>query len=361
MQLHQEFYELSAWWLSRMLATSVPLKEKLTFLLHGQFPTAVSKVRFPLYMYGQNQLFRTQGSGNFDTLTQAVARDPAMMIWLDADSNKASNPNENFARELMERFTMGIGTYTQADVRAAAYCFTGWQLDRATGTFSINAADHLDTPQTVLGNAGINTGQQVIDIVTNSEASSHYVPSRFWSYLAYPVSPRNPVVSELAPAYAANRNVGNLLSAIFNHPQFVSAQARNGLVKQPVEYVVGALRAVGVTPSDLRARPAQLLPVFAGLGQVPFDPPSVGGWPQNSYWLSTAAALTRWEFAHRLARTGDISMVADAARSERVDAAAQMLSVDGWGTTTAAALQRATSDPPTLVTLALVSPEYVSN
>jgi len=116
-----------------------------------------------------------------------------------------------------------------------------------------------------------------------------------------------------------------------------------------------------VTPSDLRARPAQLLPVFAGLGQVPFDPPSVGGWPQNSYWLSTAAALTRWEFAHRLARTGDISTVADAARSARVDAAAQMLSVDGWGTTTAAALQRATSDPPTLVTLALVSPEYVSN
>jgi uncharacterized protein (DUF1800 family) len=360
-QLHQEFYELSTWWLSRMLATSTPLKEKLTFLLHGLFPTAVSKVRFPLYMYGQNQLFRTQGNGDFDKLTQAVARDPAMMIWLDADSNKASNPNENFARELMERFTMGIGTYTQADVRAAAYCFTGWRLNRATGTVSIDAADHLDAPQTFLGNAGINTGQQVIDIVTHSEASSRYVPSRFWSYLAYPVAPHNPVVSELAPGYAADRNVGNLLSAIFNHPEFISSQARNGLVKQPVEYVVGALRAVGVTPSDLQARPGQLLPVLAGLGQVPFDPPSVGGWPQNGYWLSTAAALTRWEFAHRLARTGDISMVADAARSERVDAAAQMLSVDGWGTTTAAALHRVTSDPPTLVTLALASPEYASN
>ena len=111
-QVRQEFVDLTTWWLSRMLVTSTPLNEKLTLLLHGQFPTALSKVKFPVYMYGQNQLFRTQGSGDFTTLTQAVATDPAMLIWLDADSNKANDPNENFARELMERFTMGIGTYT---------------------------------------------------------------------------------------------------------------------------------------------------------------------------------------------------------------------------------------------------------
>ncbi len=138
-QLHEQFAELTTWWLSRMLATTNPLKEKLAFLLHGHFPTAISKVRYPLYMYTQNQLFRTQGSGDFTELTQAVAQDPAMLIWLDANSNKASNPNENFARELMERFTMGVGTYTQADVRAASYCFTGWRLDRKTGGFSISA------------------------------------------------------------------------------------------------------------------------------------------------------------------------------------------------------------------------------
>jgi uncharacterized protein (DUF1800 family) len=361
MQLRQQFVELSGWWLARMMATANPLKEKLTFLLHGHFPTAISKVRYPLYMYGQNQLFRTQGSGDFDTLTQAVATDPAMLIWLDANSNKASNPNENFARELMERFTMGIGTYTQADVRAGAYCFTGWKLDLRTNAYAFDAGQHSTTPQTFLGTPGVNTGQQVIDIVTHSEASSHFVPSRFWSYLAYPVNPDHPVVAELAPAYAADRNIGNLVTAIFRHPQFTQPQALNGLVKQPTEYVVGALRALGVSAADVQARPTKLLAVFESLGQVLFDPPSVGGWPQNGYWLSTAAALSRWKFAHRLARAADISPVSDASPSLRVEAAADMLTVSNWSDTTARALQRAAGDPPTLVTLALVSPEYVSN
>ncbi len=202
-QLHEEFLELTTWWLSRMLVTSNPLKEKLTFLLHNQFPTAISKVRYPLYMYTQNQLFRTRGSGDFTALTQAVAQDPAMLIWLDAKSNKKSNPNENFARELMERFTMGVGTYTQADVRAASYCFTGWRLNPQTGAFEIQARQHSTAPQKFLGVSGVTSGQQVIDIVTHSDASSTFVPARFWSFLAYPVTPRDPVVADLAPGYAA--------------------------------------------------------------------------------------------------------------------------------------------------------------
>jgi uncharacterized protein (DUF1800 family) len=361
-RIHQEFVSLTGWWLGRMLATTNPLKEKLTFLLHNHYPTAISKVRYPVYMYGQNQVFRSQGGGDFTALTQAVAQDPAMLLWLDANSNKASNPNENFARELMERFTMGIGTYSQADVRAASYCFTGWRLDPRTDHFSIAARLHTTAPQTFLGQSGITSGQQVIDIVTTSEASSRFVPSRLWNYLAYPVAPSDPVVTDLAPAYAADRNITNLLTAIFEHPAFTQRRSLEGLVKQPTEYVVGALRALGVTPADVAGpRSAQLVPVFAGLGQVLFDPPSVGGWPQNGYWLSTASALARWKFAHRLARTTDISVVADAAPGQRVDAAAHLLSVSGWSPTTAAALGQAAHDPPTLVTLALASPDYVSN
>ncbi len=339
-QLRAQFVELTTWWLSRMLATSNPLKEKLTFLLHGHFPTAISKVRFPVYMYDQNQLFRTQGSGDFDTLTQAVAQDPAMLIWLDANSNKASNPNENFARELMERFTMGVGTYTQADVRAASYCFTGWRLDPRTGSFDIAARQHSAAPQMFLGVSGVNTGQQVIDIVTQSDVSSHFVPSRFWSYLAYPVTPSDPVVADLAPGYATDRNLGNLLTAIFQHPEFTQAQSLQGLIKQPTEYVVGTLRALGVTSNELQTRrPAELVSVFANLGQVLFDPPSVGGWPQNSYWLSTSAALARWKFARQVAHTTDISTVADASPGDRVDAAAEMLTVSNWSAGTAASLR----------------------
>ena len=359
-QLHREFVEFTTWWVGRMLATSNPLKEKLTFLLHGQFPTAISKVRYAAYMYRQNQLFRTQGSGDFGQLTQAVATDPAMLIWLDANSNKAADPNENFARELMERFTMGVGTFTQADVRAAAYCFTGWRLNPRTGSFSVAARQHSTQPQEFLGVGGVDSGQEVIDLVTQSSASEHFVPSRFWSFLAYPVTPADPVVADLAPGYAADHDIQNLLAAIFGHPQFTQSRSLQGLVKQPTEYVVGALRALGVAPADL-GQPAALLQAFAGMGQVLFDPPSVGGWPQNSYWLSASAALARWEFAHRLARRADISVVSDASRTDRVDAAAALLTVPRWSAATAGALQRAAGDPPTLVTLALVSPEFVSN
>jgi len=349
---------LTNWWLGRMVATTNPLQEKLTFLLHGHFPTSISKVRFPLYMYGQNQVFRTQGAGDFDTLTQAVAIDPAMLIWLDAASDIGSSPNENFARELMERFTMGIGTYTEDDVRAGAACFSGWRLNRVTNAFAFDAKQHNNSPQTFLGNQ-INSGQQAIDLATHSSASAKFVPAAFWSHLAYPVTTQDPVVADLSPGYAADRNVANLLRAIFQHPSFVSNASLTGLIKQPTEYVVGALRALGVPASSLKAGAVQS--VLAGLGQVLFDPPSVGGWEQNGYWLSTAAALTRWDFAHRLASTADISSVADQPVAARVDATAALLSLTGWSATTAAALQQAAGNPETLVTLGLVSPEYVSN
>jgi uncharacterized protein (DUF1800 family) len=359
--LRSEARALIAWWVARMVATTNPAQEKLTFLLHGHFPTAISKVRYPQFMYGQNQLFRSQGSGDFTQLTQSVATDPAMLIWLDASSDKAADPNENFARELMERFTMGIGTYTEADVRAAAYCFTGWQLDLRTGAFSISSLDHSDAPQTFLGHVGINSGTQVIDIVTTTAASARYVPAALWSHLAFPVTTSSPVVGDLAPAYGADHDVAGLLSAIVSHPDFVSNSTLTGLIKQPVEYAVGALRALGVSGQAVQSRSDGVLAVLAGLGQVPFNPPSVGGWGQNSYWLSTAAALARWQFASRLSREADISRVADAPVRSRVDAAAELLSVPSWSSETARALAGAAGNPADLVTLALVSPEFVSN
>jgi uncharacterized protein (DUF1800 family) len=359
--LRTDARELVSWWVARMAASTNPAQEKLTLLLHGHFPTAISKVHYSQFMYQQNQLFRTQGAGNFTQLTQAVAVDPAMLIWLDASSDKASDPNENFARELLERFTMGIGTYTESDVRAAAYCFTGWRLNLRTGAFSISALDHSNAPQSFLGHAGVNSGVQVIDIATTTNASARYVPSAFWSHLVAPVSPQSPIASDLATGYAADHSIANLLRAVLTHPDFLTASTQTGLIKQPIEYVVGTLRALSVTAAELQAKPQGALAVLAGLGQVPFNPPSVGGWGQNAYWLSTAAALTRWQFAERLSREADISLVADAPRRSRVDAAAQLLSIPTWSSTTAKALTGAAADPPSLVTLALVSPEFVRN
>ena len=211
---------------------------------------------------------------------------------------------------------------------------------------------------------GINTGQQVIDIVTQSDASSHFVPSRFWSYLAYPVTPGDPVVADLAPAYAADRNIANLLTAIFEHPDVHPdrGRCRASSSSRRSTWSVPSVPWAWDRPPCSGRLTAELVPLFAGLGQVLFDPPSVGGWPQNGYWLSTASALARWKFAQRLARAADISMVADAAPAARVDAAAEMLvGPELESATTAAALRGPPATRATVVTLALVSPEFVSN
>lgn len=361
--LHEEFPSLVQWWLARMVAATNPLTEKLVLLLHNQFPTAVSKVQFPSLMLRQNELFRTMGADSFDTLTHAVSTDPAMLVWLDAGTDHKAHPNENFARELMERFTMGIGTYTQNDVDAAAACFTGWYFDTASGGFAVRASDHDSTPQTFLGQSGIDTGQQVIDIATHTEASAKWVTSRIWSFLAYPIAPSDPIAAELSKSYQEDLSVSGLLTSIFTHPLFTSSKARSGLVKQPVEWAAGTLRALGFAATDVASGKVPIYGVLGALGQVPFDPPSVGGWPQNEGWLSTASALARWRWATELTNLqgADISLVEDAAVSDRPDAAATLLSVEGWEPPTASALARVSQSPNDVVTLALISPEYVSN
>jgi uncharacterized protein (DUF1800 family) len=353
--LADEGRALRLWWLQRMAAASSPLPEKLTLLWHGHFATSLQKVRFPKLMYDQNQIFRTMGTGSFASLTQAVAKDPAMLIWLDASTDKKSHPNENFARELMELFTLGIGNYGEEDVREAARCFTGWVFDRQTGGFALQVRQHDDGLKTVLGRTGNLTGEDVIDLVTHSPIGARYIAAKLWSHLAYPVKPSDPVVSDIA-AGSTDLDLTALLRAIFLHPQFTSDTATTGLIKQPIEYVVGSLRALHL-PVD---QPV-VVNVLEEMGQVPFAPPSVGGWPQNAYWLSTAATLARLRFANLVVGSADLSAIADEAPGQRADAAAHVLSVDTWSPTTATALAQVADSPRALTSLALVSPEYVSN
>jgi uncharacterized protein (DUF1800 family) len=349
-QRNVEFSALQRWWLARMAATSHPLREKLTFYWHGHFATSYDKVRLPALMYGQNQLFRTLGAGGFEALTEAVAKDPAMMIWLDTSTDKASHPNENFARELMELFTLGIGNYTEDDVREAARAFTGWVLDPRSLTWAERPAQHDFGSKTVLGRTGDWDGTDVVRILVGSAASQRFLAARVWGHFAYPVSAADPIVTDLLPATG---NMTALLRAVFDHPAFVSPEARQGLVKQPVEWLLSLVRVIGVPADSTR-----LVPILGGLGQVPFRPPNVGGWPQNGYWLTTASSLARLQAATFATRSADLSPVADAAPSQRVEAAAHLLGV-AWSDGTARALAGAAADPRQLVTLALIAPESV--
>ena len=351
-QLRQEDLALASWWLQRMVATQNPLREKLTLIWHGHFATAIQKVRLPGLMYRQNQLFRTEGGGNFEAFAQAVAKDPAMLLWLDSNTNRAGHANENFARELMELFTLGIGNYTETDVKEGARCFTGWTYDRQADGFVFRPRQHDSGVKQFLGVAGNLGGEDVIRLVAHAPASAAWITSRLFSHLAYPVAPTDPVVRELAGSYAKDLDITNLLRAIFLHPAFVSPTARQGLVKQPVEYVVGTIRAFGGSA----ANPA-LLTNLSQLGQVPFNPPNVGGWPQNSYWLTTATELARLNFA---AAVGAVAARTKLDGIDDPDALADRLSIDGWSDHSRQVLRTATT-PQQLVTLALTAPEYVLN
>ncbi len=352
-QVRTESVNLALWWVDRMVVATNAFPEKLTFFWHGHFATAIQKVRSAALMLRQNELFRTQGLGAFDVLDLAVARDPAMMIWLDTAQDVSSHPNENFARENMELFTLGYGNYTEDDVREAARCYTGWRYNRATDAFTEVARLHDNGSKTVLGQTGDFDGTDVVRILTHSTASQRWLCTRVWCRFAKTIT-TDPVVNTLMTTYAQHLDVGELMKAAFTAPEFLATKGE--LVKQPVEFVVGALRAL-----NLRADNKKYLAVLQNLGQVPFDPPNVGGWPTDDAWLTTAASYTRLQFARTIASTGDISAVADEPASARADAAAHLLSVDAWGSQTQVALAQVADDPVSLVTLALCAPEYVVN
>jgi len=216
-----------------MATTPTPLREKLTLLLHGQFPTGYDKVGVPIYMHRQNQIFRTMGAGPFDELSLALSTDPSMISWLDLGSNQRLSPNENFARELMERFTMGIGHYSQRDVREAARALTGWSLSYPQGKFEFTTWAHDFGEKTLLGHRGNLSGEDVVRIVTHTDAAAHWVPARMWSFLSYPVGTHDPVVANLAPVFAAEPQHDNLLRAIFMHPNFASTAAAKDSSNSP--------------------------------------------------------------------------------------------------------------------------------
>ncbi|HVB05855.1 MAG TPA: DUF1800 domain-containing protein [Acidimicrobiales bacterium] len=354
-----EFLALQNWWIDLMASTPTPLKEKLVLLLHEQFPTAFSKVNHPSLLYRQNTIFRALGAGSFDVLTTALSKDPAMLIWLDTVTDLAAHPNENFARELLERFTMGVGHYTEEDVKQLARCFTGWGVNYQSGAFVFNTAVHDFGVKTIFGRSGAYSGEDAITLVTKRAVSTRWVTARMWSWLAYPVGPHDPVVEELAPVYGEHLHLGTLLAAILAHPSFVSVTSTTGLVKQPVEWVVGTMRALHLNTSSFA--PGYVANTLTKLGQQLFNPPTVGGWGNNGFWLSTSSSLTQLNFAQTAAGLADLSAVADEPVRGRFDLLARLLGVGRWTKETTTVLHQAGYEPATLMALALVAPETMTN
>jgi uncharacterized protein (DUF1800 family) len=283
-----------------------------------------------------------------------------MLIWLDGRDNRAGAPNENFARELFELFTLGLGTghgdhgeqpYTERDVAEAARALTGWRIIPGRG--GVLAGDlHDSGTKTVLGVTGPLGLDEIVTIATEHPACAPHVVSRLWSRLARPATPDDEVVQELAAPFAADLDVTALLRRMFLHPEFLSAETRQAVVKTPVDLVVGLARTLHIDPDE------RVLPLLAGLGQIPFVPPDVAGWPANEAWLSTASALLRLQLANFVSERVSTAALVGERASQRPATLARLLGVDGWGSATTSAIEAA-GDPKTALTIALVAPEHL--
>jgi uncharacterized protein (DUF1800 family) len=346
------------WWLEKMTVSEQPVVEKRTLFWHDHFATSIEKVDTAILMYEQNKVFRRLGGGRFEDLTQAVAKDVAMMIWLDSNRNVKNRPNENFGRELMELFTIGIGNYSDNDVREASRAFAGWRSS-PTGGFTLNPKQSDPGVKTILGQTGAFTGEQVISQLTNSEATAKFIARKMFSFYAFPAPSEHPAVAQLATGFAKDFNITNLQRALFLHPAFQSTEARQGLVKQPIEWLIGMMRQLGLRPTSLPPGKG-MQGNLRRLNQEPFAPPSVGGWPDNGYWISTASALTRHQTAIALTNEANLDWLSSAAPPQRADVLAQRLTVDGWTPSTLNAIKSVT-EPRQQLIAALISPEYVLN
>lgn len=363
--------QLILWWLERMRRTEQPLVEKMTLLWHNHWATSVQKVHEPALMLRQNETLRRYALGDFATFAHTMVRDPALMVWLDAQKNTDKAPNENLGRELMELFTIGVGHFTETDVRQASRALTGWTVDRATGDVHLREKRHDNGSKTVLDHTGNFDDAGLVDILLASEHHAPYLVTRLWQRVVSLQPPPQSTLDELVAVYGPHHDLRALMKAMLLHPAFRSDTARKALVKQPIEYVAGTLRALGVavtseprngrTPQGKTKLAQVVLPkLMSGLGQVPFAPPSVGGWPPSGpAFLTTAAAQTRLQFAQWAATRADLSAVQRAAPADRLDTVAHLLSVDAWTSRTRNALAPLATDSVELVTFALTSPEYV--
>jgi uncharacterized protein (DUF1800 family) len=357
-QLQQEFKSVVAWWIRRMAAVDEPFGEKLTFLWHDHFATAIKKVRQPALMVRQNITLRTKGRGDFRDLALAMLVDPAMLRWLDGQLNTAAAPNENLAREFMELFALGHGDgYTETDVREGARALTGWKIDRQTGTAQLRPRLHDNGKKTVLGVTGNLDYIGFCDAVLARPASAGFVTARLWSRLVSADPPSSEALGALTDAYGPKRDLSALLQAMLTRPEMTTKAGT--LVTMPVEWMVGLLRSLKV-PLDDDKRMALIQGALLRLGQLPMLPPNVSGWPSGQAWLTTSAAELRMRIATTLAAAGDLDAVSKGATSTRVEAVGHIIGVGAWSPRSAAVLKDAAAQPNRLVAFALNTPEYLT-
>ena len=287
-----ETQRVAYWWSNRMLSSPRPLEEKMTLFWHNHFATSETKVRDYRKLLLQNKTFRKHATGNFRELLIATAKDPAMLYFLDAGQNVKGAPNENFAREIMELFTLGVGNYDEKDIREAARAFTGWNTDDLT--FIVNLDKHDSGKKTVLNKTGNFNGEDVIDILLEQDAASKFIVRKIYKeFVNEDVNEK--IISEYAKILRKeNYEFKPLLKKIFMSKDFYSKKNIGSHIKSPVELVISSYKKLGAntTPG---------IPDFNyttnAMGQRLFWPPTVAGWAGGRSWITPALLMERGNFA----------------------------------------------------------------
>lgn len=293
--------EAQGWWLDRMFRTQAPLREKMTLFWHDHFATSMQKVKEPSLLYGQNVTFREHALGNFKKLTHAMAQNPAMMLYLDLQTSKKGKPNENFAREVMELFTLGQGNYTEEDIRQAARAFTGYDINRFQGTVSHSKRNWDDGEKTFLGQKGKFDGDGIIDVIFQQPQAASYLAMKLWEYFAYE-NPPQAAVEDLAKTFRDGKfELVPLLREIFLSKEFYSPDCMANQIKSPVQFFIQMLKQLEV-PSLPKG---YALYVQSQLGQILFAPPNVAGWDWGKAWINTNTLLTRYQISGFLCKGND--------------------------------------------------------
>ena len=352
--LRYQNQQLVLWWLDRMAMSDHGLTEKMTWFWHGHWATSVGKVNFALPMFIQNKTLRTHALGNFKDMSRAMINDSALQFWLDGQDSTLKSPNENLGRELMELFVLGVDRYTEDDVKGAARALTGYQVVNYEGSLTFNPKRHDPNPISILGVTQPFTGEQLSDFLVAREDCATFIAERLW-YRFISSTETMPASFGAKKAFAT-RDISSAVKAMIQDPAV--GDAKNDLVKSPVEWFIAACRALELTPSNLKT-PTQLINYLNQLNQVPFSPPNVGGWPAGEAWLSSASVQYRIAFATWLIKQSSLRGLLEIPVANRAMKSADWLGVAEWSPRTQAALRNSMSDPAQFALLALCSPEFI--
>ncbi len=305
----QQVIEAQGWWFRRMLTSEAPLREKMTLFWHDHFATSVQKVKQPLLVFRQNELFRRKALGSFRDLTQQALLDPAMLLYLDLQGSKKGMPNENFAREVMELFTLGEGNYTEQDIREAARAFTGYQVNPLNSTVRHNSRQWDDGEKTIFGSTGKFNGGDVVNLIFEQKVPAHFMAKKLWRFFVDD-EPSGATLEILARNYQReNYNNSALLKEIFLSQEFYSEAAMRTQIKCPLQYLVGLLKQLEIH------EPPVGFPITGQqqLGQTLFLPPNVAGWDWGQAWINTHTLLSRYNLAGFLTKgkTGEDELISN--------------------------------------------------